>query len=563
MKLVCNNNNNRNIIDGILEKHGYTKEELLNPSSKYKTGYYNMEKAANRIIKAIKEEEIIGILVDDDCDGFTSSAVMKSYLHKLGKEIIPFFHEEKQHGLNDSLVDEIKDKGVSLLIIPDASSSDVFLEKMGGLDIVILDHHLFDKEVPENVIRVNNQSPKNTDSNTNLTGVGMVYRAIQIMDELLGVNYSNDDIDLVAIGQIADSSDYSEQEVRWIVNKGLSTLHNKLILTMLSERLGRGEEVAGRDLSFEVIPYINAVTRVGSVEEKRKLLNALCQEKEYDAYVEVEKKKKSPYTNRYSTVKVSMNGYEVFFEELKKIKKKQAKLVENFLKTNQQNIYSDGGVVIVQGSAEAAKGLSGLIAAKISNEYGKPVILITPHYNGEDAYYSGSIRGRSDILDSLKNWCEGTGLFDWVQGHDNAAGCQMEMKNLTDLVDKSMSVKSLEEIEVDYIGSSISGRCIREIYKNRALFGGKVNYPKVGITKIFKKEDIVSRGNSVLIFKDNKEKMEYIMFNATSDIKEQIENHGYFVTVKIYGEPNINHWGAKSTAQIIINRIEIDEDFDF
>ena len=566
MKLVSYNNHT-NVIEGILERYGVSREDLINPSSSYKKGYFDMDRATDRIVGCVKSNEKVGILVDDDCDGFTSSAVMVSFLNKVGKNVQTFFHDGKQHGLNMGLIKLMKESGITLLIIPDASSSDELLVELPEVDIIILDHHLFESEVPQNVIRVNNQNPKNTDSNTNLTGVGMVYRTIQVLDEKLNTNYSGSDIDLVAVGQIGDSSDYSEQEVRWIVNEGLKNLNNKLIKTMLAERIGRGDKITGRDLSFEVIPYINAVTRVGTLGQKEALFKGLCQSSEYDIIHKVIKRRKNKTTRKFQQVEEERTGYELLYEELQKIKKNQAKLIESFLQTNIEEIYIEGGVVVAKGTQGLIKGLTGLITAKLTSKFGKPVILVSPDEEGVN--YTGSIRGKEGLLNSLKDWCEGTGLFDWVQGHDNAAGCQIKGENLKELVRKTKDVETIEEIEVDYLSNTISTRTIREIYNNREFFGGRVEYPKVGIVrKTFDKNNIIARGETMLILQDKLENVDYVIFNVSRQVREGLlNNFSRTITVDIYGEPGINHWGGKVVPQVIVNRIEKDTnnsfDFDF
>lgn len=560
MKFICNNNN-ENVINGILEKYNITKEELLNPSKDYKMGYKNMGKATDRIIKAINNKERVGILVDDDCDGFTSSAVMYRYLDRLGVPITIFFHEGKQHGLNNRVVQDVNGSNVDLLIVPDAGSSDTHYEELKGIEVVIFDHHLFDAELPEKVIRVNNQDISNENGNPNLTGVGMVYRALQMLDKKLEIDCANEDLDLVALGQIGDSSDYSEQEIRWIVNEGLRNLNNKLIRELLKDRLKRKEKVTGRDCSFEVIPYINAVTRVGSIDEKVELFEGLTQNSKLDKKEKVICKRKDKKTKKFNKVEELRSGYEILANKLATIKKRQAKLVDKFINTGIEEIYTQGGVVIAKAYEGVDTGLTGLIASNLSNKYGRPVVLVSPH--GEEIY-TGSIRGKEERITSLKDWCEGTSLFNWVQGHDNAAGCEISKDNIDELVSRTEEVEIIKEVEVDYYATNISVATINEIYDNRGLFGGKISYPKIGIeNKVFKKTMIQPRGEKTLAIRDGN--IEYIIFNVSDEIRKEL-TWGFNQTVKvnILGVTGINHFMGKAIPQIIVNRIEVVKDkFDF
>ena len=564
MKLV-NNNYNVDVVDGVLERYGVSKMELLNPSNEFKNGYEGMDRAVNRIKKAIETKEGIGVLVDDDCDGFTSSAVLISYLNKLTNKVCRYFHDGKQHGLNNVIIDKIKESEVSLLVIPDASSSDELLVKLPNIDIIILDHHLFEVEVPDNVIRVNNQNPNNIDSNHNLTGVGMVYRTLQNLDNVLGVSYSEDDLDLVAIGQIGDSSDYSEQEVRWIVNEGLNNLNNKLLKVMLKDRIDRMDIITGRDCSFEVIPYINAVTRIGTLDEKESLFKGLIQDSTLDEIQIVTRKRKDKITKKFKFVEEEHNGYELLFDDLVKIKKRQAKEIDKFVDVGIERIHTDGGVIIAKAVGGVDTSLTGLIASKLSNNFGRPTILITPRGGN---VFIGSLRGKEERVKSLKDWCEGTNLFNWVQGHDNAAGCEIYEENILSLVEKTKSIEVVEEIEVDYLSDTITPRTIRQIYDNRGLFGGKVNYPKIGIVnKVFKKNMITPRGEKTLVLKDEKQNVDYIIFNVSEEIRQQLLQ-GFSKTVKvdILGEASVNYFLGRKNLQVVVDRIEISnqkEDFLF
>ena len=89
----------------------------------------NIEAASRIIIDSIENKKTIGILVDCDADGYTSSSVMYDYIVRISnKEVIPkvFIHNGKQHGLSDKEVfKEIKISNLDLLIVPDAGTGNV------------------------------------------------------------------------------------------------------------------------------------------------------------------------------------------------------------------------------------------------------------------------------------------------------------------------------------------------------------------------------------------------------------------------------------------------------
>ena len=109
-----------------------------------------MRKAASTLIKHIQKNNDILIIVDSDCDGFTSSAIFINYLYSLFPSYVEnkihyILHSGKQHGLNDHIEDILEDKQYQLIIIPDAGTNDTAACKKlheRNIDIIIMDHHL-------------------------------------------------------------------------------------------------------------------------------------------------------------------------------------------------------------------------------------------------------------------------------------------------------------------------------------------------------------------------------------------------------------------------------------
>ena len=144
----------RKLYDIVLENRGLSKEDvkfLTNPTSEYQELPFklrNMDKAIELFMRELDDESNIGILVDADCDGFTSSALMYTFLInecQVPKDKIEvFFHEGKLHGLDPKVFKKIKKSNVNFLIIPDASTNDgkEVKELLSiGKRILILDHH--------------------------------------------------------------------------------------------------------------------------------------------------------------------------------------------------------------------------------------------------------------------------------------------------------------------------------------------------------------------------------------------------------------------------------------
>lgn len=566
MKFKLLGDSNNNVIDNILNRQGVTRKQIDTPRNIITRGYHNMEEAVRLIIDKIHLGKKIAILADEDADGYCSATILYRYFKDMDYDVDIITHYGKVHGVTTSVVEYIKENEIDLLLVPDAGSNDELLGCL-NCEVVVIDHHQIEKEVPLNTIRVNNQDELNVNSNKNLTGVGMCYRVLQELDQALGLRNADNNLDVVAIGQIADSSDISDEEIRYIVNRGIENIHNKLFLAMLRDRFERKETITPRDLSFEVIPYINAVCRVGTKEERKHLLEAMCGMGEYWDVYTIKRRRKDKSNGKFKLVDIHLTQCDRYFStELCEIKKRQNEIVTETLKTIVENVYGDGGIVVAIGSKEIDKSITGLIASKITALYNRPAILLLNNENQE--LYTGSIRGKETVVDSLKHWCEDTGLFNWVLGHDNASGCSIDKDNIEELVEKTKTIIPKDYLEVDYLCTKLSPDMIDYFYENRRYYGGRVDYPKIGIENLpISKLNVSMRGANTLVIEQGG--IDYIIFNVSQEDKALLTN-GFspVVHVDIYGEPSINYFRGKKNRQVIVNKIaltekEIDMDFDF
>ena len=163
----------------------------------------DIQDAVHMLSRALNSEGKIYIQVDSDCDGYTSSAVLINYLHKMGyrDKIMYSFHPSKEHGFDiDRFVENKLQNYVNLVIIPDAGSNEydkhAKLRDM-GIPMLILDHHHAEKKTEDAVI-VNNQLSDYP--NKELSGVGVTYKFCKALDEWFGQDYADEFLDLVAVG---------------------------------------------------------------------------------------------------------------------------------------------------------------------------------------------------------------------------------------------------------------------------------------------------------------------------------------------------------------------------
>lgn len=194
------------VIEQILTNRGIKYEDIpqylhLTENSDLSTELIdNIDAAAKIIIKHLSKGKI-WVMVDSDCDGYTSAAVLLNYLHKwvptaVEANISYSLHTGKQHGINLDLMPQ----DTTLVIAPDSSSNEYDIHKYlaeKNIDVVVIDHHQAEK-ISEYACVVNNQLCDYP--NKMLSGVGMVYKLCQHMDKLLNLQNANLFRDIVALG---------------------------------------------------------------------------------------------------------------------------------------------------------------------------------------------------------------------------------------------------------------------------------------------------------------------------------------------------------------------------
>ena len=242
-----------------------TDDDILSP-----TLIANIEAGVKMLIYHIHQGHKVFLQIDSDCDGYTSASFLINYLNCLfpgftQNNISYRVHEGKQHGL---ILDTIP-KDVKLVIAPDSSSNDYEEHRIlaeQGIDVLVIDHHEAEK-VSDYACVINNQL---CDYPTkSLSGVGMVYKFCSYIDELLGVDHASQFTDLVALGLVADMMTMTDFETKHLINLGLSQITNPYFRGMtIKNEFSLGGTITPFGVAFYIAPYVNAVTRCGTQEEK-------------------------------------------------------------------------------------------------------------------------------------------------------------------------------------------------------------------------------------------------------------------------------------------------------
>lgn len=561
MKLKQIGNYTGNIITTVLANRGVNDVELLmNPnnlnavdSSKFR----NINEGAKLFVSHLSVGNKIGILIDSDVDGFTSSSIMYQYIKKIAVDanIQLFFHDKKAHGLTEEITDIIINSDVDLLIVADAGSNDdenikklVFM----GTDVLIIDHHEIEN-YPSQGVLINNQDKENEETNKNLVGAGMVYKFCEYVDTFFRDKYAHDFYDLVAIGQIGDSSDISDNEIRNYVFTGLRDIKNPFIQFMVNQFSEDFTDATPKDLSFSIIPLFNAVIRVGSMDDKRLLFRALS-DIDSDECWTVEKRKKNKKTGKFDKLTIVQNLYEYTFDICKRNKTSQTSIIKKTLEKI-KNTKVQGGIIIHVIPSDSEGATMGLIANKIAQKERTPTLILKQIIEDDGVYYVGSGRGYEYLLPSLKDWCKDTGLVEFAQGHPNAFGVKIKEENFDEFTMKTFGLyyDADSTYLVDYIqDGKVNVDMLEEIIEKKYLFGGKVKEPLLAFTNIRCNKEYISRKGSMITF--YAEGVEFVKFDSnTYDCDDIFMGFGQGVTMNFVGTVGKVNYSGKEKIRVILS----------
>lgn len=533
----------------------------------------NMDAGVEMLHKHITANHIIDLIVDCDCDGYTSAAQMYLFIKKINPaiKIRYYVHEGKQHGLEDQMEKLRLLDDLQCLIIPDASSNDYEYHKElreMGVDILVLDHHEADYYSPDAVV-INNQLSKKY-PNKALSGATVVYKFINyyVKDMESDIKeYVFNLIDLAALGAIGDMMDVSDLENRYLFKTGLNNINNfglRVLVDKQSYSLGDTSKLSPIGIAFYIVPLINALIRVGTIKDKEILFRNFI---EGDTLIQSTKRGAKP--GQFETI-AEQNA-----RNCTNAKARQKRLEDSALDylsmIIERDHLTDNKLLIINidDPSKVDSTITGLIAMKVMNVYHKPVLLGRTNNNGE---LKGSIRNddKSELKD-LRQFLLDSGLCTYVQGHANAAGFginETDIDKLNEYANKKLADVDFNEgiYSVDMIFNKdydCFDRVFDDIDYYSDVWGQSFNEPLIVVEDIpVKTSEIRVMGRTADTIKFIYNGVEYIQFRA-KDFLKSIDGKDEII-ITVLGRGGINSFMGKRTPQLIISDYNIrDSIYDF
>ena len=364
------------------------------------------EKAARRIIQAIKADEKIAIYADYDADGIPGAAIWNDFFSRISFKnfviYIPHRHDEG-FGLNVEAIDDLVSQGVKLIVTVDCGVSDVVPvahANSQGLEVIITDHHEAPAQVPPAYAIVDHKQIDCAYPDKYLCGSGVAFKLIQaiLKIERFGLKEGMEKwlLDLVGMATLSDMVPLIGEN-RVLAHYGLNVLRKtpRIGLVRLLAKLKIPQKyITEDDIGFMISPRINAASRMGVPMDAFRLLAAQTEEEA-----------------------------KIYVDHLDEINNERKGMVAALVKDVKKKVHERHGDVIpsaiVLGNPEWRPSLLGLAANSCAEEFNRPVFLWGR--DGGDVI-KGSCRseGTSNVVEIMRGVPEG--VFLQFGGHHHSGG---------------------------------------------------------------------------------------------------------------------------------------------
>ncbi len=376
-----------------------------------------MDKAVERIKKAIQDKEKIAIYGDYDVDGVTATSLLYIFLNSLGTNVTYYNPDriKEGYGVNLQAVKRLRSEGVSLIVSADCgitASEEVKDAKKLGVDFIITDHHEPPETIPEAVSVLNPHQSGCAYPGKEIAGVGVIYNlAIALRRALRESGFFRKDepnlgdyLDLVALGTVSDCASLTNVN-RIFVKEGMKRMLSpkRPGMVALKEVSGISGEVNSYDIGFKLGPRINASGRLQSAGVAVELLitEDLGKAKELAKILNQENSKRQNIEE------------DIFLDAVSEVESNP-----EFLRSNS----------IVLSSHNWHVGVIGIVATRLVEHYQKPTMLISIQESGIGKGSGRSVQG-IDIHAVLSGCKE---LFEQFGGHELAAGISIKEERINE-----------------------------------------------------------------------------------------------------------------------------------
>lgn len=502
----------------------------------------DMDKAVQRIQKAIHNNEHILVYGDYDADGVSSTTVLLTTLRKLGAKAdfyIPNRFSEG-YGPNETAFRLAHERGFSLIITVDtgiAAVHEAEVAKDLGVDLIITDHHEPGPVLPDVLAIIHPKQPECTYPFKELAGVGVAFK---LSHALLG-EVPTDLLEVAAIGTIADLVAL-HGENRLIAKRGINQLKTtnriglKALLKIANVKL---QEINEDTIGFALGPRINAVGRLQSADPA---VDLLLSDNEEEAMM--------------------------IAEEIDLLNKERQKLVNTMTEEAIEEVNTrfpiEQNPVLVIAREGWNPGVVGIVASRLVDRFYRPTIVLS--IDKEKGIAKGSARSIAGF-DLFENLSTCRDILPHFGGHPMAAGMTLQLEDVNELRERLVEKAHMILTEDDFIPvSRVDVSCkleditVKSIEEMQQLSPFGMNNPK----PIIHLEDMTlanvrkigaEQNHLKIVFSQEEQQLDCVGFGM-GYIHDELSPA---VAVSAIGELTINEWNNLRKPQIMLKDLKVNQ----
>lgn len=364
-----------------------------------------MKEAADRIERAVREGERVLVFGDFDLDGISATTVLTRGLRRLGCDAVPFIPKrfDEGYGLTPAAIERARAFEPNLIVTVDCGISckeEARLIADAGIDLVVTDHHEPGSMVPEGVPVADPKCDPACESAI-LAGVGVALKMIQVLGGRMGQPHLwREYTDFATLGTVADLMPLTGEN-RALVADGVARMNaapRPCIAALMGVCNVAGKPLSSTNLSFSLIPRLNAAGRMGNADLALELL----------------------MTDDFEVAQRKAAELDCVNSERRAI---EAELADA-AKAKAAASYSGERVLVVAGEGWH-EGVKGIVASRLVNAYGVPALLFT--IDGDQARGSGRSVGNVNLFKAVESTAD---ILTRFGGHEAAVGVTLPVEKI-------------------------------------------------------------------------------------------------------------------------------------
>lgn len=496
---------------------------------------HDMQKAVDRIKLAIKDQEQITVYGDYDADGITSTSLITEVLFNMGAKVNYYVPDRFRdgYGPNMAAYENLLKSGTQLVVTVDngVSGKDVIDPIVNqGMDVVITDHHELPEKLPTKATAI--VHPAFPGSNYPFTGLSGVGVAFKLAWALLG-KMPIKELDLVSIGEIADVVPVNDEN-RALITAGLKVLQNtnRPGLKELLDLAGiSNQKLSSTEIGFDVAPRLNALGRIGNASDGVALL-----------------------------ISKDKNFAETLAQKTDELNTQRKQLVVDIYEQAKKQAENNPNQALVIAGHNWHQGVLGIVASRIMDETGKPVVVVSN--NGNNPVMKGSGRSREGF-NLYQAFDPHRDLMVSFGGHPQACGLSVKAASVTALQEafnkeakkQGFSASQKADLKVDAIvePSLINSEKVFNVIHKLQPYGPNNSQPEFELHNVYA-DSFFLMGKEKQHLKFRVNGLTCIFFNA-GDLVEDLEDQ----LLDIVGKLNLNRWRGQVTVQMLVDDVRISQ----